>query len=96
MRIALLCYHSCPLARLGEREAGGMSVYVRNLAQALARQGAQVDIFTRRHNVEDPQSEEIAKGVRLIHVDAGPPLAEGSLGALPAGVHAWGERLRRG
>ena len=79
MRIALLCYHSCPLARLGEREAGGMSVYVRNLAQALARQGAQVDIFTRRHNVEDPQSEEIAKGVRLIHVDAGPPLAEGSL-----------------
>ncbi len=79
MRIALLCYHSCPLARLGEREAGGMSVYVRNLSQALARQGAQVDIFTRRHNVEDPQSEEIAKGVRLIHVDAGPPLAEGSL-----------------
>ena len=79
MRIALLCYHSCPLARLGEREAGGMSVYVRNLAQALARQGAQVDIFTRRHNVEDPQSEEIEKGVRLIHIDAGPPLSEGSL-----------------
>ena len=79
MRIAMLCYHSCPLARLGEREAGGMSVYVRNLAQALGRQGVQVDIFTRRHNHEDPQAEEIAKGVRLIHVDAGPPLAEGSL-----------------
>ena len=96
MRIALLCYHSCPLARLGEREAGGMSVYVRNLAQALARQGAQVDIFTRRHNVEDPQSEEIAKGVRLIHVDAGPPLAERIAGVLPAGVRTRRERLRRG
>ena len=80
MRIAMLCYHSCPLARLGEREAGGMSVYVRNLAQALGRQGVQVDIFTRRHNAEDPQVSDLDDGVRLVHVDAGPPASvEGSL-----------------
>lgn len=73
MRIAMLCYHSCPLARLGEREAGGMSVYVRNLAQSLGRHGVQVDIFTRRHNTEDPTVSSIGEGVRLFHVEAGPP-----------------------
>ncbi len=73
MRIAMLCYHSSPMARLGEREAGGMSVYVRNLAQALGRQGATVDIFTRRHNAGDPPVAAMGEGVRLVHVDAGPP-----------------------
>ncbi len=73
MRIAMLCYHSSPLARLGEREAGGMSVYVRNLAQALGRQGARVDVFTRRHNAEAPPVTGMGEGVRLVHVDAGPP-----------------------
>ena len=96
MRIALLCYHSCPLARLGEREAGGMSVYVRNLAQALARQGVQVDIFTRRHNVEDPQSEEIVKGVRAHPRRCRPVACRRVAGALPAGLCTRRERLRRG
>ena len=73
MRIAMLCYHSSPMARLGEREAGGMSVYVRNLAQALGRQGAMVDIFTRRHNSDDPQVAAMGEGVRLVHIEAGPP-----------------------
>ncbi|MCY4625876.1 MAG: glycosyltransferase [Chloroflexi bacterium] len=72
MRIAMLCYHSCPLARLGEREAGGMSVYVRNLAQALGRQGAVVDIFPRRHNSGDLPVTPMGEGVRLVHIEAGP------------------------
>ena len=77
MRIAMLCYHSCPLARLGEREAGGMSVYVRNLAQALGRRGVRVDVFTRRHNAADPPVSDMGEGVRLVHVDAGPPESVG-------------------
>ena len=71
-RIAMVCYHSCPLARLGERDAGGMSVYVRNLALALGRQGVEVDIFTRSHDPADPPVMVMGEGVRLVHVDAGP------------------------
>ena len=72
-RIALLTYHSCPTATLGERDAGGMNVYVRYAAAELAQLGARVDIFSRRHDTADPQVEEIAPGARLVHIDAGPP-----------------------
>lgn len=80
MRIAMVCFHSCPLGRLGEREAGGMSVYVRNLARTLGRLGVGVDVFTRRHNLEDPRVVAMGEAVRLVHVDAGPP--EGDPGSL--------------
>ena len=80
MRIAMVCYHSSPLGRLGEREAGGMSVYVRNLAQTLGRMGVEVDVFTRRHNREDPRVVEMGEAARLVHVDAGP--AETATGSL--------------
>ncbi|SVD55028.1 uncharacterized protein METZ01_LOCUS407882, partial [marine metagenome] len=73
MRIAVICYHSCPMARLGERDAGGMSVYIRNLAQGLGRQGTQVDVFSRRHDSTDPYIVDMGEGARLIHIEAGPP-----------------------
>ncbi len=47
--VAFLTLHSCPLARLGERDAGGMSVYVLGLARELARRGVRVDIHARAH-----------------------------------------------
>ncbi|NOZ26431.1 MAG: glycosyltransferase family 1 protein, partial [Chloroflexi bacterium] len=31
MRICMLSVHTCPLAALGGKEAGGMNVYVRDL-----------------------------------------------------------------
>lgn len=64
------------MARLGERDAGGMSVYIRNLAQGLGRKGIQVDIFARRHDSTDPYIVEMGEGARLIHVEAGPPDAQ--------------------
>ncbi len=64
------------MARLGERDAGGMSVYIRSLAQGLGKQGVQVDVFSRRHDVKDPFIVEMGEGSRLIHVEAGPPEAE--------------------
>ena len=73
MRIAIICYHSCPMARLGERDAGGMSVYIRNLAQSLGRKNVQVDVFSRRHDFTDPFIVDMGEGTRLIHVEAGPP-----------------------
>jgi len=78
MRIAVICYHSCPMARLGERDAGGMSVYIRNLAQGLGRKGIQVDVFSRRHDSTDPYIVDMGEGARLIHVEAGPPDAQKS------------------
>ena len=55
LRLALICFHSCPTGRLGEKDTGGMNVYVRQLARRLAARGAYVDIFTRCHDPEDPQ-----------------------------------------
>ena len=76
MRIAVICYHSCPMARLGERDAGGMSVYIRSLAQGLGRQDIQVDVFSRRHDPKDPFIVTMGEGARLIHIEAGPPEAQ--------------------
>ena len=76
MRIAVICYHSCPIARLGERDAGGMSVYIRSLARGLGRQGIQVDVFSRRHDPKDPFIVAMGDGTRLIHIEAGPPEAQ--------------------
>lgn len=73
MHIAIICYHSCPMARLGERDAGGMSVYIRNLAQGLGQKNVQVDVFSRRHDFADPFIVDMGEGTRLIHVEAGPP-----------------------
>ncbi|MEX1247674.1 MAG: glycosyltransferase [Anaerolineales bacterium] len=69
MNIAMLSYHTSPLAALGGKHSGGMNVYVRELSAQLARIGHRVDIFTRGVAA----SEEVtAPGVRLISLPAGP------------------------
>ena len=71
-RLALLSVHGCPVARLGEKDTGGMNVYVLQLARELARRGNLVDVFTRYHDPNDPQIVELEKGARVIHLKAGP------------------------
>ena len=39
MRIAMLSYHTCPLATLGGKDTGGMNVYVRDLTRQLGQMG---------------------------------------------------------
>ncbi|MFN3373173.1 MAG: glycosyltransferase, partial [Chloroflexus sp.] len=72
MRIAMLSVHSSPLARLGGKEAGGMNVYVRELARELGQRGVLVDIFTRSQERETPTVIPLGRGVRLINLHAGP------------------------
>lgn len=72
-RIAVISVHSCPLASLGGKQTGGMSVYVKEMAQEMGRRGLQVDIFTRCHDASLPQVEEWAAGARVIHLPAGEP-----------------------
>ena len=72
-RLAVLSFHTSPLAPLGGRESGGMNVYVREVSNWLARDGLAVDVFTRRTDPFQPEVLTIAPGVRLVHVDAGRP-----------------------
>ena len=71
-RIALLSFHGCPVARLGEKDTGGMNVYVLQLAREFAKQGNHVDVYTRFHDPEDPQVVDLCAGARVIHLKAGP------------------------
>lgn len=72
MRIAMLSVHSSPLAHLGGKEAGGMNVYVRELARQLGVSGMHVDIFTRCQDRTMPTMSSLAAGVRVIHLPTGP------------------------
>ena len=71
-RIAMISVHSCPLAALGGKETGGMNVYIRELSKELAQKGCQVDIFTRSQNPEVPRVVPFKKGIRIVHLKAGP------------------------
>jgi len=71
-RVALLSVHSCPLAALGGKEAGGMNVYVRELARALGELGLPVDVFTRSQDPAIPRVVSLGDQARVIHVAAGP------------------------
>ena len=71
LKIAMLSVHSCPLGRLGEKDTGGMSVYVRELARELGRRGHLVDVYTRVHDPNDDLVVELGRKARLIHLNAG-------------------------
>ena len=76
MRVALLTMHSCPLGAAGERDTGGMNVYVTELARELESRDFCVDIFTRYHTPRDPEIIPIGSRTRVVHVSAGPPDAK--------------------
>ncbi len=82
LRVAMLSYHTCPLAILGGKDTGGMNVYVRDLTQELGRMGIHVDVFTRSQDEHVPHVlHDLGYGNRVVHVPAGPevPLAKREL-----------------
>ncbi len=70
--IALLSVHGCPFARLGERDSGGMNVYLLQVARELGRRGHKADVYTRVHDPNDPEIVELGENARVIHLYAGP------------------------
>lgn len=72
MRLAVLSFHTCPLASLGGKETGGMNVYVRETCSQLGLSGVEVDIFTRSQDPAVPRKVELVPGVIVHHVPAGP------------------------
>ena len=70
--IALISVHGDPAIEIGKEEAGGQNVYVRQVGEALAKQGWQVDMFTRKVSPEQPTIVEHSANCRTIRLSAGP------------------------
>ena len=64
--------HTSPLEQAGVGDAGGMNVYVVESAKRIAASGVEVDIFTRANRSGLPEVVEIADGVNVRHLEAGP------------------------
>ena len=71
-RAAMVSLHTSPLDQPGTGDAGGMNVYVIELAKRLARQGVQVDIFTRATSSTLDPVVEAFDGITVRHIHAGP------------------------
>ncbi len=70
--LAMISVHASPIGPLGTRDAGGMSVYIRELARHLGRRGHRVDIFTRPMAGEGAGSiQALGVNVRLVALDCG-------------------------
>jgi D-inositol-3-phosphate glycosyltransferase len=71
-RVAMLSVHTSPLDQPGMGDAGGLNVYVVEVSKRLAQRGIEVEIFTRMTDGALPLQREIAPGVHVRNVIAGP------------------------
>ncbi len=71
-RVAVVAVHTSPVDQPGTGDSGGMNVYIRSVAERLAGQGVAVDLFTRCRGGATHDVREIAPGIRVVSVKAGP------------------------
>ncbi|MDN6536907.1 MAG: glycosyltransferase, partial [Corynebacterium variabile] len=71
MRVAMISMHTSPLEQPGIGDAGGMNVYVRNVASHLASHGVEVDVFTRATRASLGEVVEVEPVFRVINCVAG-------------------------
>jgi D-inositol-3-phosphate glycosyltransferase len=71
-RVATISVHTSPLDQPGSGDAGGMNVYVLEVAKRLATAGVEVEIFTRATASDLEPTVELAPGLTVRHVSAGP------------------------
>jgi D-inositol-3-phosphate glycosyltransferase len=82
INVAMLSYHTCPLATLGGKDTGGMNVYVHQLTRTLGKLGVRVDVFTRSQDEHVPHVlHDLGYHNRVVHIPAGPevPLPKAEL-----------------
>jgi D-inositol-3-phosphate glycosyltransferase len=84
-RIATISLHTSPLDQPGTGDAGGLNVYVVEVARQLARRDVEVEIFTRAVCRDTPPAVELAPGVLVRNVVAG-PFEELDKNALPGQI----------
>ncbi len=70
--IASISEHGDPAAEIGKESAGGQNVYVRQVGEALAKLGWQVDMFTRKISPDDASIVQHSPHCRTIRLVAGP------------------------
>ncbi len=71
-RLAMVSLHTSPLDQPGTGDAGGMNVYVLELARRLVPLGVEVDIFTRATSSALPVEVAAGDGITVRHINAGP------------------------
>lgn len=71
-RVAMISLHTSPLDQPGTGDAGGMNVYVVEVARRLAARGIAVDVFTRATRSSLPPVVSVDDGITVHHVHAGP------------------------
>ena len=71
-RIAVLSVHTSPLEQPGTGDAGGMNVYIAQTCTLLAEAGIESEIFTRATSSDTPPVAELAPGVTVRSLIAGP------------------------
>ncbi|HEV2374878.1 MAG TPA: D-inositol-3-phosphate glycosyltransferase [Streptosporangiaceae bacterium] len=71
-RVATISVHTSPLEQPGTGDAGGLNVYVVEVAKRMAAQGVEVEIFTRAVTRDAPPVAGLVPGVLVRHVPAGP------------------------
>ena len=71
-RVAFVSMHTSPLLDPGEGDAGGMNVYLHELAATMAAQRVQVQVFTRKDHPELAETVQVAPGYQVHHLEAGP------------------------
>lgn len=72
-RVAYLSMHTCPLLQPGTGDAGGLNVYVDELARTMAGRGIEVDVYTRRASPDHADHVDVTDRYRVHHIQAGPP-----------------------
>src|SRR5256886_14985683 len=82
--VAVLSLHPSPVAQPGVGDGGGMNLYARSLASALARAGVACDIYPRAEHPGQPPVVMVEPNFRVINVPAGPlsPVPKESLPGL--------------
>jgi len=84
-RIATISLHTSPLDQPGTGDAGGLNVYVVEVARQLAARGIEVEIFTRAVCPDLAPVVELLPGVLVHNVVAG-PFEELDKNALPGQI----------
>jgi D-inositol-3-phosphate glycosyltransferase len=68
----MLSVHTSPIEQPGTGDAGGLNVYVAEVSKQLAHRGIEVEIFTRMTAGDMPIQSELAPGVHVRNIIAGP------------------------
>jgi len=84
-RIATISVHTSPLDQPGTGDAGGLNVYVVEVAKQLASRGIEVEMFTRAVCRDTPPTVELVPGVLVRNMVAG-PFEELDKNALPSQI----------